>query len=158
MAQVAALLRSGAAPELAWSRGLGVGVRDGLPDPAALLGGAPEPHQAVAVLAAARLAQEVGAAPAVVLDGIVVSLVRDAQARSERSAALAGPRATASLLAWLPVVGLVLGVAVGADPLAVLLDGAGGSALLLAGVGASMVGRRWTALLLRRAARAGADR
>lgn len=54
-------------------------------------------------------------------------------------AALSGPRATAIVLAVLPILGVLLGHLVGARPLSFLLGGgavalAGGSALLCAGV------------------------
>ncbi|HRA50267.1 hypothetical protein [Actinotalea sp.] len=157
VAQVAAALRSGAPPDVAWRRGLDIAAHDGLPDGAELLDRAGDPRQAAAVLAVARLARDLGAAPAAVLDALVVALVRDAEAAAGRAAALAGPRATARLLGWLPVLGIALGLAVGADPLPVLLDGGAGTALLVAGGVASLAGHRWTGLLLHRARTAGAE-
>ena len=44
----------------------------------------------------------------------------DEQVRREVTAALAGPRATAVLLAGLPLAGLAMGAALGADPVALL--------------------------------------
>ena len=66
--------------------------------------------------------------------------------------------ATARVLAWLPALGLVLGLALGADPFAVLLDGSGGSALLAVGVLLTWAGRRWTGRHLRAATAAGRER
>ena len=123
VAQVAAALRSGAPPDVAWRRGLDIAAHDGLPDGAELLDRAGDPCQAAAVLAVARLARDLGAAPAAVLDALVVAL----------------------------------GLAVGADPLPVLLDGGAGTALLVAGGVASLAGHRWTGLLLHRARTAGAE-
>jgi len=62
-------------------------------------------------------------------------------------------QATAQVLAWLPLLGLVLGVALGANPVAVVLGGGVGT--LAAGVGLVLVllGRGWTRALLARAER-----
>jgi tight adherence protein B len=158
LGQVAAALRAGADPDTAWRHHLGVTVVDGVPvleDLVTPSGG--DVASARAVRAAARLAAEVGVAPAVVLDRVAASLAQAAEEAGQRRAALAGPRATARLLAWLPAFGILLGLALGADPLAVLLDGRAGSALLAAGAGLTAVGRWWTARYLRAAAAAGAD-
>jgi len=157
VANVAASLRSGASPDVAWRRGLDVAVRSGLPVREDLSERAGDPRVAAAVVAAAQVARDLGAAPGTVLDGVVVALVQDAEAQAARASALAGPVATARLLEWLPVVGLVLGIALGVDPVAVLLDGGGGTALLLTGAAASFVGHRWTARLVRGARRSGAE-
>lgn len=104
-----------------------------------------------ATLAACRLSHEVGAPLAQVLDRCAEGITEAAHARDARRVAMAGPRATARVLAWLPLVGLALGAAIGARPLDVLLDGSWGSAALLAGLGLVVVGRRWSTLLLRHA-------
>lgn len=157
--QVSGALRSGIAPAEAWWRGMGVRADAGVPDWPDLLHRWPDDAAgARAVFAAARLAAEVGAAPATVLDRVAHALAQDAEAQGQRRAALAGPRATARVLAWLPALGLVLGLALGADPFAVLLDGAGGSALLVAGAVLTWVGRRWTGRHLRAAYLAGRER
>ncbi|MCL3861370.1 type II secretion protein F [Actinotalea sp. K2] len=154
--EVVAAVRSGAPPVEAWRR---VGVAtdpEGLPRLGALVERTPDdPGQAVAVLAAATLAAELGAAPGVVLERLLVSVVQECEAASQRDAARAGPLATARVLAWLPVLGLLLGVALGADPLSVLLDGGVGSVLLLLGAALVLAGRRWVRVLLLAAERAG---
>lgn len=66
-------------------------------------------------------------------------------------AELAGPRATATVLTALPLLGLALGQLVGADPFAVLRDGLLGQALLVVGVGLSAVGIAWSEQILRSA-------
>jgi tight adherence protein B len=58
--------------------------------------------------------------------------------------ALAGARATATLLAGLPLVGAGLGFLMGANVVAVLLGTPIGRACLVVGVAAWVVGRRWT--------------
>ena len=107
-------------------------------------------------LAACRLTHELGAPLAQVLERCAQGLTEAGHARAARAVALAGPRATARLLGWLPLVGLALGVAVGADPFAVLLDGRLGTACLIAGAALVVAGRRWVRAL-ERAASAAAD-
>ena len=64
-------------------------------------------------------------------------------------AQLAGPRATAAVLAALPVLGIALGELVGAGPLAVLRAGALGQLLVVVGVGLAAAGTAWTDRILR---------
>jgi len=153
---VAATLRAGATPAVAWQRGWGVRSRDGIPEWADVLPRcAGDSAAASAVLAAAQLAAATGAPLAMVLDRVGVALAEEADIAGQRRAAFAGPRATARLLAWLPAFGVLLGMALGADPLGVLLDGRAGSGLL-AGAGAlSWCGWRWSRRVLRSAAAAG---
>ncbi|MPV38728.1 type II secretion protein F [Georgenia subflava] len=106
-------------------------------------------------LAACRLTHELGAPLAQVLERCAHGLTEAGNARAARSVALAGPRSTARLLGWLPLLGLVLGAAVGADPVAVLLGGGLGSVCLVGGVALMVLGRRWVATLERAATAAG---
>ncbi|TRW42760.1 hypothetical protein [Georgenia yuyongxinii] len=105
-------------------------------------------------LAACRLTHELGAPLAQVLERCAQGLTEAGHARTARAVALAGPRATARLLGWLPLLGLGLGIAVGADPLAVLSDGRGGTACLVLGLALMVAGRRWVAALDRAASSA----
>lgn len=87
----------------------------------------------------------------------VLALVeRDARTRAQHSrqlaAELAGPRATAVLLAVLPGLGLLLGTAMGAHPLATLLHTPGGRFSLLTGVVLDAAGAVWTLRLMDRGA------
>jgi len=149
VAQVVALLRSGAPPAAAWSRALAVPVdATGVPDQAALapvVGGA---GHARSVVAAAVLARDVGAPLASVLDAVSGALVAEAEARGEREASLAGPRATARVLMWLPLLGAVLGWVLGADPLATALDGGVGSVAVCLGLLLLAAGWVWTRRLV----------
>lgn len=153
---VAAALRAGATPSAAWLRGWGVPAPDGVPALADVAERCGDARQAAAVVAAARLAARTGAPLAAVLERIGAALAQDAEAEAQRRAALAGPRATVRLLGWLPLVGVALGWALGADPLAVLLDGGAGTLLLVAAVLLTWVGGRWAAGLVEAARRAGA--
>jgi len=153
---VAAALRAGATPAVAWQRGWGMRSRDGIPEWADVVAGcAGDSATASAVIAAARLAAATGAPLAMVLDRVGVALAEEADIAGQRRAAFAGPRATARLLAWLPAFGVLLGMALGADPLGVLLDGRVGSGLLVAAGALSWCGWRWSRRVLRSAAAAG---
>ncbi len=66
-------------------------------------------------------------------------------------AAVAGPRSSAALLALLPLLGIGLGVAIGADPLSTLLFSPGGNALLVLGVLFDALGVLWASTIIRRA-------
>ncbi len=157
VAQVGALLRSGASPAAAWSRALEVPVdAEGIPDRDALARAVGGARPAGAVVAAARLAREVGAPLGGVLEAVGAALVAQAEAHAEREASLAGPQATARVLLWLPALGVLLGSALGAEPLATATDGGVGTAAVLLGVLALLAGRAWTRRLVA-AARAAGD-
>lgn len=155
--QVASELRSGADPGRAWERALGRPISGGRPDRRLLeaLAGPRQRSEAAAVDAAGVLAASLGAPLAQVLERIASGLAAAAEADGERRAALAGPRATARVLTGLPVLGVGLGVAVGADPVGVLLGGGFGTAALVVGVALLLIGRWWIGRLVRAAARAG---
>ncbi|OLT14005.1 hypothetical protein BJF78_20565 [Pseudonocardia sp. CNS-139] len=66
-------------------------------------------------------------------------------------AQLAGPRATATVLTALPLVGIGLGQLTGADPIGVLRGGVLGQLLLVAGVALVAGGHAWSDRILRSA-------
>ena len=74
----------------------------------------------------------------------------DAAQRRRVDAELAGPRATAALLAVLPGGGMLLAAGVGADPLHVLLETPVGLVCLVLGLGLDGLGLLWTDRLVRR--------
>ncbi|MBD5785320.1 hypothetical protein IF650_03925 [Cellulosimicrobium terreum] len=158
VAQVGALVRAGASPGAAWERTLGVRPDTaGIPsvvDLAPHVGGRSTAH---ALVAACRLAVDVGAPLATVLDQVAASVAAEAEARAGREAALAGPRSTARVLLWLPVVGLVLGYALGADPVATAAGGGAGTTGIVLGVLLLLAGRSWSARLVGRARAAGEE-
>lgn len=59
-------------------------------------------------------------------------------------AGLAGPRATATVLAGLPVIGVLLGEMMGAHPLAILTGDGLGGVLLVVGTALSVAGLMWS--------------
>ncbi|QRY64826.1 type II secretion system F family protein [Gordonia sp. PDNC005] len=82
---------------------------------------------------------------------LMQSLRADLAARAEHAsrtrAGLAGPRATAAVLAMLPLLGVALGQAMGAEPLAVLLRPGVGGILLVIGTALAVAGVWWTAAI-----------
>jgi tight adherence protein B len=84
----------------------------------------------------------------IALAGPAAAVARDLRVRARVAgglrARLAGPRATAAVLAGLPVLGLLLGEGIGARPWAVLTGGLIGQVLLVVGVGLVCAGLAWT--------------
>lgn len=132
-----------AASALADGRDVGEAVREVSDDP-----------QLIVIAQAWQLAAALG----IPLAGVLARVDDDVQARRDQNrvvaAALAGPRSSATLLAGLPVLGIVLGLAMGAHPLHVLLDTGGGRLLLAGGVVLDAAGILWTARLISSAERA----
>ncbi|PJI93872.1 type II secretion system F family protein [Luteimicrobium subarcticum] len=156
VAQVAALLRSGAPPGEAWRAVASVPCdATGVPDPGALArrlsgrGAADGTRAAWGVVAAVRLAVDLGAPLADVLDDVGAALAVAHEVRAEQEAALAGPRASARVLLWLPLAGVGLGYALGVDPVAFLLGGPAGWATVVLAALLVEAGRRWTGALVR---------
>ena len=108
-----------------------------------------------AVAAVWTVSERSGASAAAVLDRVEEDLRIRLGQRREVDAQLAGARSTAALLAVLPLLGIGLGAAMGADPLAVLLGRPHGQLALLTGVALDAAGVLWTARIV---AAAGEDR
>ncbi|AZM60927.1 MULTISPECIES: type II secretion system F family protein [unclassified Streptomyces] len=90
-----------------------------------------------------RVAVDQGAGLAAGLDRLGAALRAERDQRADLRAQLAGARATAVMLAGLPVVGLALGAALGADPLHILLHTASGLVCLAAGAALEGLGLWW---------------
>lgn len=101
------------------------------------------------------IAEASGCPLADVLARFAAQLEVEDDAEAARQTALAGPKATVSLLTWLPLMGLGLGIALGVDPLAILIGTPLGLAALAAGVVLTIAGRVWSAHLVHAAAGAG---
>jgi tight adherence protein B len=97
------------------------------------------------------LAHQHGIALADVLDAVRCDTEHRVRFATEVHARLAGPRATAVILAWLPLLGLALGQAVGAAPLRVLCATALGHLLLVVGTALACAGVWWSTRLISRA-------
>ncbi|HEY8457709.1 MAG TPA: type II secretion system F family protein [Actinopolymorphaceae bacterium] len=94
-----------------------------------------------------------GTGLAVVLDRVVADMRAEESLRDEVAAQLAGPRASARMLALLPLAGVALGMGTEADPLSFLFGSPYGWACMLVGLGLTMTGLRWVERLARRAER-----
>jgi len=99
--------------------------------------------------AAVQLAEASGAPLADVLDRLDSHLRAVDRARALAAAQAAGARASAMLLAAMPVAGLGLGFVVGTDPLGVLLHSPLGGACLIAAVVLQLAGVAWSTRLSR---------
>ncbi|MEV8636731.1 type II secretion system F family protein [Streptosporangium sp. NPDC051023] len=131
-------------------------ARDGGDIPAALLTVTPERGgEAFRELAACwRVSVTTGAGLSVLVDRVAVSL-REAQAhRQDLAAQLAGPRATARLLAFLPALGLLMAAGLGMSPLDFLFGGPAGVGCLFSGLALDGCGLWWTNHLVARAQQA----
>ena len=95
------------------------------------------------------MAVDEGAGLAAGLDRVAAALGAERDQRENLRTKLAGPRATVVVLALLPVVGLVMGSALGADPLGVLLHTPAGLGCLLVGCLLEWVGFVWSARVTR---------
>ncbi|MFF7644377.1 type II secretion system F family protein [Streptomyces canus] len=96
-----------------------------------------------------RVAVDQGAGLAAGLDRLEGALRAERDQRSDLRAQLAGARSTAWMLAALPVLGLGLGAALGADPLHVLLHTGSGLGCLLVGGLLEGVGMWWATRIVR---------
>ncbi|MFD8296650.1 type II secretion system F family protein [Streptomyces bauhiniae] len=96
-----------------------------------------------------RVAVDQGAGLAAGLDRLDGALRAERDQRADLRAQLSGARATALLLAVLPLFGLLLGAAMGADPLRVLLHTGAGLGCLVAGAVFEGAGVWWAARIVR---------
>jgi tight adherence protein B len=102
-----------------------------------------------------RVAAVSGAALAPAIDRVADALQDEIDLSRDVATILAGPRATVQLLAALPVVGLLLGTAIGARPVDFLLQSGPGLACLCAAIALDIVGVAWARRIAMRAARLG---
>lgn len=108
--------------------------------------------QAMGWLAVAiGVAERTGAPVARVLEQVAGGLLEEVSRADEREVALAGPRATATVLGLLPLVGLGMGALLGADALGLLVGTPPGWACAVAGATLWLTGRAWTRHLVHRA-------
>ncbi|MFJ8040531.1 type II secretion system F family protein [Kitasatospora sp. NPDC096147] len=167
---LAAELRSGATAgqALALLMSRPSGLRDGLgAEPAArltagrygadvpaalrLIAELPGGRGAAALAACWQVTAESGTGLAPGLDQLADALRAERALVEEITGELAGPRTTVALLAALPLIGLLLGAALGADPVRILLHTPAGLACLVAGAVLEAAGLAWTARIVRAA-------
>jgi len=82
-----------------------------------------------------------------ILDAVRRDVVAGVRFARQSHARMAGPRASAVILALLPALGVVLGEAMGAGPLHVLFSTSAGQVLLVSGCGLIWAGMAWSAKL-----------
>ncbi|MFF7726440.1 type II secretion system F family protein [Streptomyces sp. NPDC008001] len=104
------------------------------------------------VAACWRVAVDGGAGLAAGLERVAAALSAERDQREELRAQLAGARSTAVMLALLPVLALLMGSALGAAPLRVLLHTPPGLGCLLLGGLLEGAGIAWTGRIVRAAA------
>ncbi|MFF5982858.1 type II secretion system F family protein [Streptomyces olindensis] len=96
-----------------------------------------------------RVAVDQGAGLAAGLDRLAAALRAERDQRGDLRAQLAGARATAVMLAGLPALGLLIGGALGADPLHVLLHTPAGLGCLVVGGVLEGLGVWWVLRIVR---------
>ncbi|MGP9019507.1 type II secretion system F family protein [Streptomyces sp. BR1] len=101
------------------------------------------------VAACWQVAVDGGTGLAAGLERLEAALRADREQQEELRAQLTGPRTTAVLLALLPVLGLLLGTAMGASPLRVLLHTPAGFGCLVVAGALEFAGLCWTARIVR---------
>lgn len=116
---------------------VGAGIRS-----VAALSAQPESWERLAVCW--ELAQSRGLAIATLMRAAHHDIVERERFRVRVDAGLAGARTTAAVLAGMPVLGIALGQAIGAEPLAFLLSGGAGGVLLVIGITLSCLGLLWS--------------
>ncbi|MEE1787009.1 type II secretion system F family protein [Streptomyces sp. SP17BM10] len=122
-----------------------------------LLAELPGGSGAAAIAACWRVASDGGAGLAAALDRVAEALRGERALAEEIAGELAGPRTTIAVLAALPAAGLLLGTAMGARPVHVLLHTSAGLGCLAVGAGLEGLGVAWTARIVRAAARGGLE-
>lgn len=159
LASLAAELRGGAAPRMALAAAarprharVAAAARSPAADVMLALAAADGGVGLLVDLAAAwRLVEVTGARLAGPAARLAESARADEAVRREVAAQLAGPRATALLLALLPGTGILLGSALGADPGGFLLSTQPGRLCLLSGASLVAAGVAWTEAIVARA-------
>lgn len=156
--QASALLKAGVSPQRVWPaiakmernsvalRSIVTRITDGQPVADALAAQQGEHWRVIAV--AWHLATVTGASLAPVLERIAQALDDIDRVARRRDVLLSGPRATIRLVASLPIVALLLGAALGANPFAVFASGLG-VVLAVLGVGLLAFGVWWARRMIR---------
>ncbi|MBN9631221.1 MAG: hypothetical protein J0I18_11490 [Actinobacteria bacterium] len=112
-------------------------------------------HGAATVAAVWTVAEHSGAPLSPALRGAATALRDRAETARDVRTAIAGPRATARLMAWLPLVGVAMAYLIGVDVVGALVAGPLGWGVAVAGATLTATGRAWTARLVREASRTG---
>lgn len=114
-----------------------------------------DPRWQSRLIAGLRLSQRTGCALADVVAAVESDLARRGHQRADVRATAAGHRATVTLLAGLPVLGLAMGSGIGAEPVRILTTTTIGHVLLVSGVALELLGLAWSRRMTRAALREG---
>lgn len=106
---------------------------------------------AVELAACVELASRNGVPMAEVMGRLAGHLDAAAEVRGLQRTAMAGPAATATLLSWLPVLGLAAGYLMGIDPIGASMSSPLGLVAFVIGLVLLAAGRLWMSALLRSA-------
>ncbi len=155
-------LEAGSQPAAALRAAAEIGT-DRLPALSAAAQAAAAGRDAGAALAAQPITRSLGLAWALSTDtgaplaAVLARVARDIEASADQrravSVALSGPRCSAVVLAALPLIGLALGTAMGARPLAFLTTSAAGRLVACVGALLDVAGVLWMRRILQRAQR-----
>lgn len=141
LAKAAALAELGLSPSAAFR-----------PVPNKSLSNNPSQRALVELAACLEVAEQSGAQLVEVLDRAAEHFDDSIDMQALRNTALAGPKATASLLSWLPLLGLGAGYLMGINPISILFGTPAGNLALLAGGALSLLARLWMSWLAKSAA------
>lgn len=96
-----------------------------------------------------QVSEESGASLAASVERLAATQMASEEIRGTLQAELAGPKATAKVLAGLPVLGMLLGASLGGDPIGWLTGSIWGVAVLVVGIGLEAVGIFWVTRMMR---------
>lgn len=96
-----------------------------------------------------QVSEESGASLATAVERLAKTQLASEEIRGTLQAELAGPKATAKVLAGLPALGLLLGASLGGDPIGWLTGSIWGIAILIVGVGLEALGILWVSRMMR---------
>lgn len=99
------------------------------------------------------ISEHTGAGIAGILENLAKHCENEIDADLARESAMSAPKTTGTILSWLPVLGLGMGMLMGTKPLTFLLGSIPGALIALLGLGLTLAGKRWTSSLLHRAER-----
>ncbi|MFA7323793.1 MAG: hypothetical protein WC005_05485 [Candidatus Nanopelagicales bacterium] len=157
LASLDAELRSGQAPSAALRQASGAALVWPTALSAVVIGG--DVSMALAVdartapvlqqLAACwKVAAHAGSGMSQAVERLTIAARHSEELRAVLDAELSAPRATTRVLSALPLVGVLLGVVMGADPLGWLIGGPFGWACLFAGLALTAIGIAWSRRLV----------
>ncbi|WP_136088978.1 type II secretion system F family protein [Auritidibacter ignavus] len=109
-----------------------------------------EPHYWQQISGSLELARDTGMKLSTLLSRLADALEAGEDVPQARQTAAAGPRSTATLLAWLPVAGMALSAMIGVTVFHLLLEPIGW-VLLTTGIGLATLGRWWSQRLVKEA-------